>query len=105
MKLLSDADRRRIEAAIGALEKRTAAEVVVAVVGRSVPTLLGRFLCGAAVALVAGLVFLELWPALDARLSVVVELAAGCATFALFGVRALERLLVMRHAAKRAVMD
>ena len=105
MALLSEADRKRIEGAIGELEQRTAAEVVVAVVGRSGAHVAERALAGFAVALAAGLAFFEAFPAFDPRYALLVELAAGFAGFALFGVPALERLLVSRAAARRAVEE
>jgi len=103
MRLLTESECKRIESAIGELEKRTEAEVVVAVVRRSTQTTLERALVAFAVALVAGLAWLEALPRLDARYVLVVELAVGFAAFAFFGLRALERLLVSRSAARRQV--
>jgi len=103
--LLDDADRKRIEAAIGALEERTQAEVVVAVVGRSTHAWLQRAVVAFAAALVAGLGFLEILPHLDARLALFVELAVGLAVFVLFGLLPLERLLVARSRVKSAVEE
>jgi putative membrane protein len=103
--LLTETDRKRIEAAIAELEERTAAEVVVAVVGRSGSHLAERALVGVAAALAAGLAFLESFPRLDPRYALFVELAIGFAAFALFGFRPLERLLVPREAARRVVEE
>jgi putative membrane protein len=103
MRLLTESECKRIESAIGELEKRTEAEVVVAVVRRSTQTTLERALVAFAVALVAGLAWLEALPRLDARYVLVVELAVGFAAFAFFGLRALERLLVSRSSARRQV--
>jgi putative membrane protein len=105
MALLDDSERKRIETAIGELEQQTAAEVVVAVVGRSSEHVAARALVGFALALVAGLGFLELLPLLDARLALFVELVVGFATFALCGWRPLERLLVAPAAARREVEE
>jgi putative membrane protein len=103
MSLLSKDECERIEAAIGELEKRTAAEIVVAVVGRSTHTLALRALLAFGAALASGFAFLELAPSFDARLSTFVELVVGFGSFALFGVGSLERLLVPREAARREV--
>jgi putative membrane protein len=105
MALLDDADRARIEAAIGALEKRTQAEVVVAVLGRSTHAWLERAVVASAAALVAGLAFLEALPHVDGRLALFVELGVGFAAFALFGLTPLERLLVSRARAGREVEE
>jgi len=105
MALLKASECQRIESAIAELEKRTEAEVVVAVVGRSTGTTVQRALVAFALALVAGLAWLEALPRLDARYALFVELAAGFAAFALFGLRPLERLLVARVAARRQVEE
>lgn len=105
MALLDDTDRKRIEAAIAAVEQRTEAEVVVAVVGRSTHAWLERAVVGFGVALFAGLAFLELLPHVDARLALFVELVAGFGAFALFGLGPLERSLVARAATRRQVEE
>jgi putative membrane protein len=105
MALLDDADRKRIEAAIRALETRTQAEVVVAVVGRSTHAWLERAVVAGAAALVAGLAFLEALPHVDGRLALFVELGVGFAAFALLGLTPLERLLVSRARASREVEE
>lgn len=103
MALLEASECQRIESAIGELEKRTQAEVVVAVVGRSTHTTVQRALVAFTFALVAGLAWLEALPLLDARYALCVELVTGFAAFALFGLRPLERWLVSRAAARRHV--
>jgi putative membrane protein len=105
MALLAAAECQRIEAAIAELEKRTEAEVVVAVVGRSTQTIVQRALVAFMLALLAGLAWLEALPRLDARYALCVELASGFAAFALFGLRPLERWLVPRAAARRQVEE
>ena len=105
MALLDDADRKRVEAAIAQLEKRTQAEVVVAVVGRSTHAWLSRAVIGFGGALVAGLAFLEMFRRLDARLSLFIELVVGFGMFGLFGLGPLERLLVSRVATRRQVEE
>jgi putative membrane protein len=105
MALLNASECQRIESAIAELEKRTEAEVVVAVVGRSTPTTLERALVAFTFALVAGLAWLEALPRLDARYALCVELASGLLAFALFGLRPLERWLVSRRAARGRVQE
>jgi putative membrane protein len=105
MPLLNEVDQSRIEAAIATLEQRTQAEVVVAVVGRSTHAWIQRAIVGFGVALFAGLAFLEVLPHLDPRLSLFVELVAGFAVFALFGLAPLERLLVAPPLARRQVEE
>jgi putative membrane protein len=105
MALLTASECQRIEAAIAELEQRTQAEVVVAVVGRSTHTTAQRALVAFALALVAGLAWLEGLPRLDARYALCVELVAGFAAFALAGLRPVERLLVSRGAVRRQVEE
>jgi putative membrane protein len=105
MALLDDADRQRIEAAIGALEQRTQAEVVVAIVKRSTHAWLPRAVVAFAAALSAGLGFLEGLPNVDGRFSLFVELVVGFAVFALCGLPPVERLLVSRAEARREVEE
>lgn len=105
MALLSEPECKRIESAIAELEQRTAAEVVVAVVGRSTETVVERSLVAFAVALMAGLAWLQALPRFDARYSLCVELVVGFAAFALGGLRPVERLLVSRRAVRRQVEE
>jgi uncharacterized membrane protein len=62
MSLLSNEDERRIEAKITEIERRTAGEIVVAVVERSGEYALGRAAVAFACALSAALVLIELRP-------------------------------------------
>ncbi len=101
MSLFDASDKQRIEAAITALETRTAAEVVVAVVPHSGRPWLTRAFVAFACGLLAAVLLLDARPSADARLALLVEVAVTFAVFALFGVRALERhLIAPRHAAR-----
>jgi putative membrane protein len=105
MALLDDRDKARIEAAIGELEKRTAAEVVVAVVPHSGRPFFARALVALSFGLAAALAFLERLPALDPRWSLSVEMAVALVCFALLGLRPLERWLVSPRLAGPAVQE
>jgi putative membrane protein len=105
MKLLDASQKQRIEAAIGELEQRTAAEVVVAVVPSSGRPWLTRSFVAFAVGLLAALLFLDFAPELDPRFGLCVELVVTFAVFALLGWRSLERLLIAPALARREVEE
>jgi putative membrane protein len=104
MKLFDEADKQRIEAAIAELETRSAAEVVVAVVPHSGRPWLGRAVASFALALMAGVCFIELSP-YDPLWSPFVELGVALVAFAVLGLRPLERRLVAPAVAKREVEE
>ena len=104
MRLFDQADKGRIETAIAELETRTAAEVVVAVVPHSGRPWLLRAVVSFGVALMAGVIFLELGTR-DPRWSPFVELGVALVAFAVLGWRPLERLLVAPAVAKRDVEE
>jgi putative membrane protein len=101
--LLSDADAREVEAAIAQVEAVSAAEVVVAVLPQSKTYWQGRVSIAVAWALAAGFAFLHFEPWREPALALLVEVAVGAATYALFGHRSLGRWLVSDAAATRAV--
>lgn len=105
MTLLDAAQKQRIEVAIAALEERTAAEVVVAVVPQSGRPWLTRSLVAFACGLLGAWLFLEWAPVADARWALGFELAVTFAAFALFGARPLERLLIAPALAEREVAE
>jgi putative membrane protein len=105
MTLLDAAQKQRVEVAIAALEERTAAEVVVAVVPQSGRPWLARSLVAFACGLLGAWLFLELAPWVDVRWALGFEVAVTFATFALFGARPLERLLVGPALAEREVLE
>ena len=105
MRLLDASYKQRIEAAIAALETRTAAEVVVAVVPHSGRPWVTRAFVAFAFGLLSAALTLDVRPWADPRLALVAEVAVTFAVFALFGVRALERLLIAPRLAAREVEE
>lgn len=103
MRLFDASDKQRIEAAIAALEVRSAAEVVVAVVPHSGRPWVLRAFVAFALGLSAAWLFLDLRPFSAPHVALVVEAVVTVAAFALLGVRALERLLIAPHVATREV--
>jgi putative membrane protein len=100
--LLSEVEAREVEAEVGRVEQRTAAEVVIAVLPRSQSYWQNRVVLAVAWGLAAGFAFLHFEPWLAPAWSLVVELVAGAGAFALSGVPGLERLLISRSAADQA---
>jgi putative membrane protein len=103
MRIFDANDKQRIEAAIAALETRTLAEVVVAVVPHSGRPWVARSLVAFTCGLLAALLFLERLSFLDPRYALVVELVVTLAAFAVLGFRPLERLLIAPGLAAREV--
>ncbi len=101
--LLSDAEAREVEAAVGRVEAQSAAEIVVAVLPQSQDYWQARVLASLAWALAAGFGFLHFEPWRDPALSLVVEALVGALSYALLGLPALKRLLLRGDAATRAV--
>jgi putative membrane protein len=101
--LLSEADARKVEAAVGRVEAESAAEIVVAVLPQSQDYWQGRTLASLAWALAAGFAFLHFEPWLHPALSLLVEVLVGGVTYALLGLPSLKRLLLREDAATRAV--
>ncbi len=103
MALLSDDDCKLIERAIADVEKRSATELVVAVIPKSASYVLGRALVALAWSLGVALALLRWAPELDATLVVLLELPAAALAFALFSLPPLQRLLIAPAQAARAV--
>jgi putative membrane protein len=101
--ILSEADAREVEAAIGRVEAQTSAEVVVAVVPQSAEYWRGRVLLAAAWAVAAGFAFLWFEPWAEPALALLVEVVVGLLAYALAGSPGLGRALISRRAAERAV--
>lgn len=101
--ILSEADAREVEAAIGRVEAQTAAEVVVAVVPQSQEYWRGRVLLALAWSLAAGFAFLWLEPWREPALVLVVEVVIGAAAFALAGRGPWRRWLMWGSETERAV--
>ena len=101
--LLSEADAREVETAVGRLESQTAAEVVVAVVPQSGVYWHGRVLLSVMWALGAGFAFLYFEPWRHPALALLCQIVVGGSTFALSGVGWFQRRLISPAAASRAV--
>jgi len=101
--LLSEADAREVEAAVGRVESQSAAEVVVAVLPQSQEYWVGRVVLSVTWALGAGWAFLHFEPWRDPRLVLLVQLVVGAIAFALSGFGWLQRWLVAPREAQRAV--
>ncbi len=100
--LLSEADAREVEAAVGRVESQSAAEVVVAVVPQSQEYWQGRVLLSVLWALAAGFAFLHLEPWREPALALLIEIVIGGLSFALSGLSALQRRLISGSAATQA---
>jgi putative membrane protein len=103
MSLLSDADGRRIEEAVRALEKKSSTELVVAVVPRSADYWQVRLTVAVAWSLAAALALVYFRPELDPSWVLLLEVPVGFATFLLFGHGPLARLLIPKAASREAV--
>jgi putative membrane protein len=101
--ILSEADAREVEAAIGRVEAQTAAEVVVAVVPQSQEYWRGRVLLALTWALAAGFAFLWLEPWREPTLVLIVEVVVGAVAFALSGLGPWRRWLMWGTETERAV--
>jgi putative membrane protein len=102
MGLLSEADARRIEDAVRALEKKSATELVVAVVPRSADYWQARLVVAVAWSLAAAHAVLQFRPDVAPFVAILLQIPVGLATFLLFGRGALARLLIPKGAAAEA---
>ena len=100
--LLSEADARDVETAVGRLENQSAAEVVVAVVPQSREYWQGRVLLSVLWALAAGFAFLHFEPWREPALALLIEIAVGGLGFVVSGVSPLQRSLISAGCATRA---
>jgi putative membrane protein len=103
MSMLSEADGRRIEEAIRALEKKSATELVVAVIPRSGDYWRARLVVAVAWSLAAAHALLQFRPDLPPYLAVLLQVPVGIATFYVFGRGTLARQLLPRGAATESV--
>jgi putative membrane protein len=103
MSLLSEADCRAIEDAVRALEKKSATELVVAVVPKSADYWQARLVVAVAWSLATAHAMLEFRPDVAPFVAVLLQVPVGIATFLLFGRGALARLLIPRGAASASV--
>jgi putative membrane protein len=101
--ILSEADAREVETAIGRVEAQTAAEVVVAVVPQSQEYWRGRVLLALAWSLAAGFAFLWLEPWREPALVLLIEVVVGAVAFALSGLGPWRRWLIGASETERAV--
>lgn len=103
MGLINAADARRIEEAITRVEQRTAAEIVVAVIPRAAAYGRWRAFAAGAWAIAAAVLLYEFVPALDPLWVILSEFPFGLLAYTLLGWAPLERWLVPREDAERAV--
>jgi putative membrane protein len=102
MTLLSEADGRRIEDAVRALEKKSATELVVAVVPRSADYWQARLVVAVSWSLAAAHALLQFRPDIPAFAALWLQVPVGVLTFVLFGRGKLARLLIPKGAAAEA---
>jgi putative membrane protein len=102
MSVISEADCRRIEDAVRELEKKSATELVVAIVPRSADYWQARLVVAVAWSLAAAHALLQFRPDIPAYWAILLQVPIGFATFVLFGRGALARLLLPRGAARAA---
>ncbi len=100
--LLSEADAREVEAAVGRVESQSSAEVVVAVVPRSHDYWRPRVLLAVAWALASGFAYLHFAPWREPAWALGLELVVGFAVYALSGLPAVSRRLISSQAAAEA---
>jgi putative membrane protein len=103
MTVFDEASATQIEAAIAAVEKKTAGEVVVATSTRSGRYFHERITFGAAVGFTSGLAVHAVAPALGATWIFLAQLVAGLATFLLASLPPVLRLLVGGRELERIV--
>jgi putative membrane protein len=103
MSLITDEESRRIEEAIARIEKRSAAEFVVAVIPRSGEYSKWRALIAGTWAIAAAIAYFQFVPWGSEVLGLLLELPVGAAVWALLGIPALRRKLIPPDAAEQAV--
>lgn len=103
--LLSAADKERIEAAVGELERHSALELVVAVVPRSSDYAAWRALAAGLWAIAAGLFCSVLWPGAPAYWAILAQLPVAAAAYLLFGGGPAGRWLVPERERERSVAE
>ncbi len=103
MSLLSEAESQRIEEAVRALEKRSATELVVAVVPRSSDYWHARVIVAFTWSLAVAVALLHFLPDIASIWVVLAEVPVALLIYALFGIDALERLLIPKALARESV--
>lgn len=103
MPLINDKDCRRIEEAIGRIEKRSAAEFVVAVIPRSAKYTKWRALITGTWAIAAAIAYFQFVPWGGEVWGLLLELPVGAGVWALLGIPALRRQLMPAAEAEQAV--
>jgi putative membrane protein len=104
-RLLSDADREKIEGAIRQLEQRSALEVVVAVVGRSTDYWQWRVVLAVSWGLASACAMLRFFPGFNPLWAVLTEVPVAGLAYLAFGLAPLHRLLIPRVYSARAVQE
>ncbi len=100
MALFSEYDRKQVEAAIAELEKKSATELVVAILPRSGDYRVARAVVAVCWGLAAGLGVVSLWPHQGALFSLLIQIPIGLGAYLLFGAAPLWRMLIRpEHAA------
>jgi putative membrane protein len=103
MALINDRDCRRIEETIGRIEKRSAAEVVVAVIPRSAKYTRWRALIAGTWAIAAAIAYFQFVPWGGEVWGLLLELPVGALVWAVLGIPALRRQLMPAAEAEQAV--
>jgi putative membrane protein len=103
MSLLSEEDGRRIEKAVRALEKKSATELVVAVVPKSSDYWQVRLFVAVVWSIAVALSTILLFPDIPPAVAVWLQIPVGVLTFMLFGRGVLARFLIPKAAAAEAV--
>src|SRR5687768_9535946 len=94
MALFSADDQKQIEAAIAEVEKKSATELVVAILPRSGDYRLVRAVLAGCWSLAAALLVATFWPEEGVLLPLLVQVAAGVPAYLLFGLGPLWRPLI-----------
>jgi len=100
--LLSESDAREVEAAIGRVERATAAEVVVAVVAQSAEHWRGRVAVAGIWSIATALSVLHYLPRERAALAFLAQVAAFFVAYSVLGARPILRWFVAPRAAAQA---
>ena len=100
MALFTEEDRKRIEALIAEVERKSATELVVAILPRSGDYRLPRVLAAVAWALAAGIAGVTFWTEQSPFVALLLQIPVGVAAYLLFGIAPLwRRLIPPDHAA------
>ena len=100
MTLFSDDDQKQIEAAIAEVEKKSATELVVAILPQSGDYRLPRLLVAACWSLAAGLALATFWPEESAIVALLLQVPIAVVSYLALGIAPLWRALI--HPARAA---